>query len=140
MSVAPVSSFQPTGLLSDKSKQRLRIDVDFGTGNSCAAFVVVDRPDAAIGQWFGNVQPLHAQKNLVRFPTLVAIRPSRRTPDQGELISASDVLESLKHNLLRQNILCTIQNWGWSIHQHLPFEMIEKALELFKPTIEQHFS
>ena len=86
-------------LLDKNHPSRLRIGIDFGTGNSSGAFVVVDSRNDPMLQLIKRIQVLHTTDGSFRFPTLVAFLPmeeeGKEKTDRAELVFAQDALDAL---------------------------------------------
>lgn len=90
-------------LLTNAGDRRLRIGVDFGTANTCAAFVVLSSTDDGIFDYVKNIEALHARNEKARFPTVMAIVPIKRRPGYATIAFAEDAIDALTDGLIKHD-------------------------------------
>lgn len=90
-------------LLTSDGDLRLRIGVDFGTANTCASFVVLSATEDGIFDYVKNIEALHARNEQIRFPTVMAVVPTRRKPGHATIAFATDAIDALADGKIKRD-------------------------------------
>lgn len=99
-------------LLNPTGDLTLRLGVDYGSGNSSCAFVVVNKNDTGYFDVINRVRALYTHDESTRFPTIVALRPFEENPKRALLVFADEAMSSLHRGDLKFNMMFFYQKLG----------------------------